>query len=128
MVTAARSRREGRRGRLARKEPNGGAKPDRVAEIDAGYSQSDEVVAPQLATDRRVDLGKVANATLVLQPGPDGPDMLEHERRLRSDDLAVASGYADGLMIKTNDTLLGRGGQVCVLRAAALLTRAKSGT
>ena len=51
---------------------DGGAKPDRVAEVNVGDAKSDKVAAPQLAVDRGSEHCEVVNAPLVLKAGPNG--------------------------------------------------------
>ena len=68
-----------------------GAEPDRVAEVDIENAQANEVTASQLAVDCDIEHRKVANAALVLQPGPDSPNVLWLKRRLRSNDSTVVS-------------------------------------
>ncbi len=62
---------------------DGGAQSHAVAQVDVGNAQPDEVAAAQLAVDRDVEHGEVADATIVLEAGANGPDVLGFERRLR---------------------------------------------
>jgi hypothetical protein len=54
--------------------------------------QADHVATAQLAVDRQVEYRQVACSPLDLELGPDRPDVLRSEWRLRSDQLALIPG------------------------------------
>jgi hypothetical protein len=56
------------------------------------HAQSDEVATTQLAIDGQIEERQVANAPFQLQPGADGPDMADPQRRLRATVLALGAG------------------------------------
>ena len=62
-----------------------------------GNAQLDDVTAPQLAVDRGVEHGEIADAAIVLEAGANGSDMLGFKRRLWSDDLAAIPRDAGAL-------------------------------
>ena len=58
------------------------------SKVNVAGAKADEVTAPELAVDRNVEHGEVAHPAFVLQAGPDGPDVLWLQRRLRPNDPA----------------------------------------
>ena len=66
-----------------------------LTEVNVGHPELDEVAATKLAVDRDVERGEVADMAVVLKSGPDGPDVLGPEGRLRADDPAAVPGHAD---------------------------------
>ena len=64
------------------------------AEVDVGHAQLDEIAATKLAVDRDVEHGEVADVPVMLEAGPDGPDVSGLEGRLRADDAAAVPGHA----------------------------------
>jgi hypothetical protein len=61
---------------------------------DVGDAQADQVAAAQLAVDAEVEQRQVADATRELQRAANGPDILNPQRRLGADQLALVSGRA----------------------------------
>jgi hypothetical protein len=54
--------------------------------------QSDDVAAPELAVDRKVEQREVAFAALQLKPDPNCPDIFRLERALLADQAALVPG------------------------------------
>ena len=53
--------------------------------MDVPNAKADEVTASQLAVDRDIEHGEIADAAFVLQAGSNGSNVLRLEGRLRSD-------------------------------------------
>lgn len=58
------------------------------------HAQADEVTPAELAVDREVEQGEVANFVRVLQINTDGPDVLGFERWCRGGPSVFATGSA----------------------------------
>ena len=55
--------------------------------------QIHQIAATQLAVDRQVEHGQVANLVFILEVDSDGPDVLGLEWRLLADQLAFVPGF-----------------------------------
>lgn len=64
--------------------------------MEVRYPELDEVAAAKLAVDRDVEHGEVADMAVMLEAGPNGPDVFGFEGRLRADDPATVPGHAGG--------------------------------
>jgi len=71
-----------------------GASGDAFAVCDVTHLESYQVTGSELAVDRQVEQGKVADAVGDLKAHPDGPDVFELEGRLLPDQLALVPGLA----------------------------------
>jgi hypothetical protein len=59
---------------------------------DVGDAEADQVAAAQLAVDAEVEQRQVADAARELQRAANGPDILNPQRRLGADQLALVPG------------------------------------
>jgi len=65
-----------------------------VAVADVPDLEADEVAAAKLAVDSQIEEGELAHPALHLQANTEGPDVLELERCLPTDDLALVPRLA----------------------------------
>lgn len=80
---------------------------------DVAHPEFDEVAAPELAVYTEIEQRQFANAVRHLQANSKCPDVLEFERRLLTDDLALVPrltmiygcvGFHDGLQVQLRGT------------------------
>jgi len=70
------------------------SRSDAIAIRDIPNSRLDQVAGSQLAVDGQIEQRQLPNAIGKLQSNPDGPDVLERERCLLTDELAFVPGIA----------------------------------
>ena len=77
-----------------------------VAVAEVPDSEADEIAAAQLAVDAKVEQGELAYTALHLQADAQCPDVLELERCLLPNDLALVPRLAmDGIGVGSHDGL-----------------------
>ena len=69
------------------------ARRDPLALAHVADPQSHQITRPQLAIDAEIKQGEFARAVLDLQPDPNRPNVLDLQRRLLSDQLALVPGH-----------------------------------
>src|SRR5690606_4198834 len=70
---------------------------DLIPMADVADLQSDQVAAAQLAVDTQVEKCELTHPVLHLEPYAERPDVLEFERRLLPDDLALVPRLTESL-------------------------------
>jgi hypothetical protein len=60
---------------------------------DVANLQPDEVAAPELAVDCKIEEDEVSHIAVKFKPGPDRPDLFHFQRRLLTGQLAAVSGW-----------------------------------